>query len=100
MRQGKILAVGTFAELSARLPNAAPVFVVRAKGLDIHALARELQLKVGEDLSLEILATDGGKPLNDTLAQIIQRGGRIVDVQSRSATFEELFAHFAGEASA
>jgi ABC-2 type transport system ATP-binding protein len=99
MRQGKILAVGTFAELSARLPNAAPVFLIRAEGLDIHAFACELRLKLSEDLALEIPATSGGKPLHHTLEQIVQRGGRIVDVQSRVATFEELFAHFAEAAS-
>ena len=100
MRRGKILAVGTFAELSARLPHAAPVFIVRAEGLDVHALADELHLQVGEDRALEIPATNGGSPLHAALAQIVQRGGRVVDVQSRAPTFEELFAHFAEEPSA
>lgn len=95
MRQGRILAVGTFAELGARLPNAKPVFVVRVEGLDVHALARELCLQVREDSALEIPAAGDGSLLHGALEQIVRRGGRVEDVQSRIVTLEEVFTHFA-----
>lgn len=95
MREGKILAVGTFAELSARLPNAQPGFAVRVEGLDIHGLASELQLQVGENSALRVPATANGGRLPDALEHIVRRGGRIIDVQARAVTLEEVFAHFA-----
>ena len=40
------------------------------------------------------MTTDGGL-LHGALEQIVRRGGRVADVQSRVVTLEEVFAHFA-----
>ena len=95
MRQGRILAVGTFAELSARLPNAQSMYVVRAEGIDLHVLACELHLQTNGDSALHVPMTTDGGLLHGALEQIVRRGGRVADVQSRVVTLEEVFAHFA-----
>jgi ABC-2 type transport system ATP-binding protein len=105
---GKLLALGTVEQLSARVPGSTALELHLGPGDDADGLLRELAALPGVESAERVAAADDGPPrlrlysangsqlVGPAVQAVAAHGGEVRDLRLARATLEDVFIHLTG----